>query len=255
MIPINLCLFGGRGSSSSRSGGSGAAGGDAGVTDAQNRAVEKIADKTRNLKKEQYRIINENGEVVLQSKGDVHSVTHTVGESRDFLPGAVSIHNHPGAGSGIGGTFSEVDLRDFGYGARQIVAAAPEGTYKLTNVNYNTKKRYDGWHEMQQKLIQESEQWANRSTLDVLKEARSRPHIARMIKAMSKISDQWVKAKEAGKPQAVLDKYAAEYNSRSEKYKDALKKEERKIGVEPFHEFYKKNAAKYGFKYEFIRKK
>ena len=84
----------------------------AGVTPLQNKTINQIANKTRNLKKEQYRIVNENGEIVLEKKGQEHEVSATLGEKREYLPGAVSIHNHP-----AGGTFSYPDLRDFGTGA------------------------------------------------------------------------------------------------------------------------------------------
>ena len=133
--------MGSRGSSSGMSGGGG------GVTSAQNKTVDQIVKRTRDLKNEQYRIIDENGEVVLERRGTRHEVTGTVGEKRQFMEGGVGIHNHPD-----GGTFSQDDLRDFGFGARQIVVASPEGTYKLTNTKYGQFDAKHGWHDMSEAM-------------------------------------------------------------------------------------------------------
>ena len=98
----------------------------------QDRKLQSVANKIRNYKNEQYFVINDDGEIILHKKGGVGEVTHTVGESREFLPGAITLHNHPGDGE-FGGTFSDVDWRDFGYGAKEIRVSAPEGDYIITN--------------------------------------------------------------------------------------------------------------------------
>lgn len=213
------------------------------VTAAQAKEINRIANRTRNLKKEQYRIVNDNGEVVLTKQGEQHQVALTVGEKREFLQDAVSIHNHPN-----GGTFSPDDLSDFGYGARQIVAASPEGTYRLTRqgTHYN-------WRDMRNAMDAEGVT-RERSFSELRKEAQQQPKIKRQMDRMSKISNDWVKARAEGKPQEYLDKLTAKYNTLSEKYKSDLKAEERRLETQPFHDFYKKNAKKYGYTYSFEKK-
>lgn len=178
----------------------------AGVTTAQNKTINRLARQTRDLKNEQYRIVNEDGDVVLEKKGTKHQVNSTVGEKREFMEGAVSIHNHPD-----GGTFSEPDLRDFGFGARQIVAASPEGTYKLTNMEYGTRNAKSGWHDMSE-AMERAGVTKEISFTELRKQAQSQPAVARQMKAMQKTSDQWVRAREAGKSQATLDRLAAQYD-------------------------------------------
>ena len=233
--------MGGRGSNFGGSGG-------AGVTAAQNKTVDRLVKRTRDLKNEQYRIVNENGEVVLERKGTRGEVGGTVGEKRQYMPGGVGIHNHPD-----GGTFSDADLKDFGFGARQIVVASPEGTYKLTNTKYGTKDQASGWYDMQ-KAMDAAGVTRERSFTELRKEAQSQPAVARQMKAISKTSDQWVKAREAGKPQATLDRLTAQYNRQQAKYKTLLDAATRNAETQPYHDFYRKNASKYGFKYEFIKR-
>lgn len=93
-------------------------------------------------------MVNEDGEVVLEKRGSQDQVAATVGEKREHLQGAVTIHNHPD-----GGTFSDEDLTEFGFGARQIVVASPEGTYKLTNMEYGTPKQSEGWFRMRDVVV------------------------------------------------------------------------------------------------------
>lgn len=233
--------MGGRGGNFGGSGG-------AGVTAAQNKTVDRLAKRTRDLKNEQYRIVNEDGEVVLERKGTRGEVSGTVGEKRQYMPGGVGIHNHPD-----GGTFSDADLKDFGFGARQIVVASPEGTYKLTNTKYGTKDQSKGWYDMQ-KAMDAAGVTRERSALAIRDEARQRPAVKKLSDAMNKTSAQWVEARQSGKPQATLDRLMGQFNRQQEKYKSALKAEERKIETKPYHDFYRKNASKYGFKYEFTKR-
>lgn len=233
--------MGGRSSSSGMSG-------NAGVTAAQNKTIDRLVKRTRDLKNEQYRVVNEDGEVVLEKKGGKHEVSATVGEKRQLLPGAVTIHNHPD-----GGTFSDADLNEFGFGARQLVVASPEGTYKLTNTKYGTKDQSKGWYDMKN-AMDAAGVTRERSPLAIRDEARKTPAVAKQSAAMRKTSEQWVKAREAGKPQAALDRLMAQYDRQDAKYKSLLKAAERKVETQPYHDFYRKNASKYGFKYEFTRR-
>ena len=210
---------------------SGRPGGGGTVTPSQGKTVNKIARQTRNLKNEQYRIINESGEVVSVGKGDKHSVGATYGEKREKMPGAVSIHNHP-----QGGTFSDADFKDFGFGARAVYAAAPEGTYSLVNKKFGTKNAKSGWYDMQEAYK---------------KAAESTPRYKKLSAQANKISEQWVKAKNAGKPKSVLDGLYSKYNAVSEKASKVFKEEIRKAEVAPAHNWLKKNASKYGFGYSF----
>ena len=70
----------------------------------------------------------------------------------------------------------------------------------------------------------------------------------------TKLSDQWVKARQAGKPQSVLDGIAAKANTAIEKATKILREERRKAEVGPAHEWLKANASKYGFTYSFSKK-
>jgi hypothetical protein len=228
--------------------GSSKAGGSGGfVTSAQQKTVNKIANQTRNLKNEQYRIISEGGEVVSVGKGDKHSVGATVGEKRDKMPGAVSIHNHP-----QGGTFSDADFRDFGFGARAVYAAAPEGTYSLVNKKYGTRDAHKGWYDMQEAYKSQVPSDMSFTTINNI--ARNTKRYKDASARATKLSDQWVKARQAGKPQSVLDGIAAKANTAIEKATKILREERRKAEVGPAHEWLKANAGKYGFTYSFSRK-
>ena len=215
----------------------------ASVTTAQTKEAHRIANRTRNLKKEQYRIINENGEVVLTKQGKEHEVVTTVGEKREYLQDAVSIHNHPN-----GGTLSPADLSDFGYGARQIVAASPEGDYKLTR-----KGTHYNWRNMQD-AMEKAGVTKERSYTELKKEAQERPKIKKLMQQQSNISAEWVKARSEGKSQEHLDKLTEKYNKVNATYKEALAAEMRTLETKPYHDFYKKNAKKYGYIYTFEKK-
>lgn len=220
-----------------------------GVTAAQDKTIGKLVRRTRDLKKEQYRVVNEDGEVVLEKRGSQDQVAATVGEKREHLQGAVTIHNHPD-----GGTFSDEDLTEFGFGARQIVVASPEGTYKLTNMEYGTPKQSEGWFRMRDAMGAAGVTGRETSFIELRKQAQQRPAVARQMKAMQKTSARWVQARQEGKSQTALDKLAAQYDRQNAKYKTLLKSAMREVETKPYHEFYKQNASKYGFRYEFIRR-
>ena len=218
------------------------------VTPAQDKTINRLANRTRNLKNEQYRIVNEDGEVVLEKRGNNHEVAATVGEKRRYMEGAVSIHNHPD-----GGTFSDADFSDFGFGARQIVVASPEGNYKMTNMKYGTPDQSRGWLELRN-AMDAAGVTRDRSFTELRREAQNSPAYKKQGEKVSKLSNQWIEAKNAGKPQSVLDDIYKKYDEAAKVSSKILKQEERKAAVRPYDEFYKKNASKYGFKYEFTKR-
>lgn len=215
---------------------------------AQEKALGRIAEKTAGLKREQYRIVDQDGNVVLENRGDRHSVPSTVGEKREHLPGNASIHNHPD-----GGTFSPDDLRDFGYGAREMVVAGPDGAYSLVNAKYGTKEQAKGWYDMQQALIKACPET---STLKLLQQARKNLESCEERKRMSAISEEFVRRKDAGESTDELREWinGTGYDELEARYKEKLGAEQRRLEVEPFHRFYQENAEKYGFLYRFTPK-
>lgn len=231
-------------------GGRGAAfgGSGAGVTAAQDRTIDRIIKRTRDLKNEQFRIVNENGEVVLEKRGTAHEVASTVGEKRQYMEGAVSIHNHP-----EGGTFSDADLSDFGYGAREMVVASPEGTYRLTNMKYGQYDAKSGWYDMREDMRNKGIT-AERSFMDIKKETESKPRVQKASQAVSQAAGRWLEAKKAGKPQSVLDDLMNKYNQKQSDYKSIFAEERRRTEVQPYHDYYKANASKFGFKYGFEKR-
>ena len=218
------------------------------VTDSQQRTINSIANKTRKLKNEQYRIVDESGNVVLTKRGDSGSVAATVGEKRDNMPGAVSIHNHPD-----GGTFSADDLTDFGYGARAIVAATPEGNYTLVNVKYGAKDQTSGWLAMQRDMEAKGIT-DDVSFTQIKRQTENTPRVKKQAKKLGNISQRWIDARNAGKPQAVLDRLMSEYDKESVIYRAIFQEEQRKQETKPYHNYYKKYARKYGFDYSFNKK-
>lgn len=232
--------MGGRGSYSG-------SGGLAGRTQAQDKAIKKLVKRTANLKNEQYRIIDDNGDVVLHKKGNVHSVGLTVGEKREHLNGNISLHNHPD-----GGTFSSADIGDFGYGAKEIVVAAPEGTYRLINKKYGTSEQYEGWiglREGAEKIPQQSVISLRRQAEQNLSNSKTQKSIDAINKKFESIRQS--KGSEAARQFAL--ETADKYNALSEKRRAEVSKEARRLEVQPFHDYYKANAKKFGFAYKLER--
>lgn len=240
MIDINLQYFGGRGASSS-------GGGNSGANPAVEKTLNKLVKQTANLKKEQYRIIDENGNVLIKKQGDQDKVVLSVGEKRDMLDGATSLHNHPD-----GGTFSSADLSDFGYGAREMVVAAPEGTYRLKNMNWGTKEQSSGWLPLREGFDRIADKQS--ATAD-MKKARENIAKTKEGKRLTKIGEEWVQKRNAGASQSVLDGLANEYDTLLKKVQTMTKKEQRRLEVEPYHKYFKENAKRYGFKYTFTPNK
>lgn len=210
-------------------------------TEAQEKTLKGIESRTRNLKKEQFRVVDREGNVVMQKQGDRTSVSYSVGEARGNFPGNVTIHNHPD-----GGTFSSPDLSDFGYGATEIRAASPEGTYSLRNLNYRTKWTNDqkGWNDMRDDLDVASQGFKNDRQLK--KELRG--PFEQQVKP---IADRWAKRKAEGASQEELTSIAKEYTEKWDALKPQLEQAARQAYVDQYHHWYKANAGKYGFEYSF----
>jgi len=215
-------------------------------TPQQDKALRKIEKRIANLKNEQSFIVGPDGEIRAQAKGDKHSVGMTVGTNREHLPGAISLHNHP-----AGGTFSYDDLDDFGYGATEIRVSTPEGTYTLRNQRYGRGEVNGGWLGMRDAL--EKAVPAEVSVLDLMKQADANLKGNETRRKLEEIAQTWVKMKDAGASNEILQAYfdKSGYDELSKKAAQERKDEIRRLETEPFHEFYKQHAAEYGFEYTF----
>lgn len=216
-----------------------------GRTIEQDRTIKKLTKQTAKLKNEQYRIIDPKGEVLLKKQGKEHSVASTVGEKRQYLDGNISLHNHPN-----GGTFSGDDLTDFGYGAREIVAVAKEGTYRLINnlkgFNGNWTDLRDGWEKIK-----------TPEGLELRKQAQANMANSRTNRELNAIVNKWNDIRNSKGNESAnqyMDSVRERYNQLDQKRREEVKAEERRLEVEPYHEYFKKNASKYGFTYRFEKK-
>lgn len=224
-------------------------GGLAGRTPKQDKELKKIAKRTANLKKEQYRIVDDQGNVVLMKKGNQDQVTLTVGEKRQYMDGNISIHNHPD-----GGTFSPVDIRDFGFGAKEITVSSPEGTYRLINKKVGTKDQYKGW----QGLVDGAEKIPQQSFTKLRKQAEQNLANSKAQKGLNEITNKWDsirKSKGTDEANKYFNSVKDKFDDLTQKRKAEVQKETRRLEVKPFHDYYKANAKKHGFEYRFEKKK
>lgn len=211
-------------------------------TEAQAKTLKGIESRTRNLKKEQFRVVDREGNVVMQKQGDKNSVSYSIGEARDNFPGNITIHNHPD-----GGTFSSADLSDIGHGATEIRAASPEGTYVLRNLNHGTKWT-DGqksWLDMRNDIDAASQEFKSARQL----KAKVREPYEQQVKP---IMERWSKRRDEGAPQEELNKIAKEYTDAWDALQPQVEKATRKAYVDQYHSWYNSHAGEYGFEYEFI---
>lgn len=210
-------------------------------TEAQDKTLRGIESRTRNLKKEQLRVVDRDGNVIMQKQGGKHNVNFTRGEARDAFPGNISIHNHPD-----GGTFSGADLTAFGYGATEIRAAAPEGTYTLRNLSYGSKwnPNQKSWVEMQENLNTASEKF--KSTTELRKDLR-KPYDEQLQPYVKK----WEALRASGAPIEEQKEIANEYTKTWDSLKPQLEAEVRAAYVGQYDSWYKSNAGSYGFEYTF----
>lgn len=218
----------------------------------QLKELNRIAQRTRNLKNEQYRIVDTEGNVLLTKQGGKGEVATTIGEKRQYLGGNIGIHNHP-----EGGTFSSADLRAFAFGAVESWVAAPEGTYKLINTRVGKDDQYRGWHAMQEALENSDfyKKAQDASFITLRDEAAKAPQVKKLSDYAQTLSQEWVRRRDAGASQEELKKLSDKWDEVNNQYKTALRAQMRHNEVNPYHEFYKKNASKYGFKYVFEPKK
>lgn len=216
-------------------------------TAAQAKTLRGIESRTRNLKKEQFRVVDREGNVVMEKKGEAHSVSYSVGDAREHFPGNITIHNHPS-----GGTFSTADLSDIGYGATEIRAAAPEGTYVLRNTRYG--QSYNGattktWYDMRNDI--ESASMEFKSGIALKKQVRSQ-----FSKESAEISDLANKAVEVmrskGSDSPEFKKMQSEYTQKSEALTAQIKTATQKAYTDQYDAWYKSHAMEYGLEYEFI---
>lgn len=212
------------------------------------KTLSQIIKRTANLKKEQYRVINEDGEVVFMKQGKNDRVEMTVGEKRQYLDGATTTHNHPQVENGLGGTFSPNDITDFGYGAKEIVVSSNEGTYRLKNLNFGKPNQTATWIQMRDEMQAVMDK---HSTTNNIKRANEMMKSSKVGKEMTSISTQWVKRKNEGASQKELDKLGDKYNKLAMQYKPERSKILRRLEVEPMNDYLRKNAKKYGFAYTY----
>ena len=217
-------------------------------TPEQNKTIERLVKRTARLKNEQYRIIDQNGNVLLEKQGTRGEVSHSVGESRDNLPAAISIHNHP-----EGGTFSTADLKDFAYGAKEIVVSAPEGEYRLINAKWNNpKERYNGWFEMREDMIAKGLDNENRSAIGLLQQARDNMANTPTVQKMQAMTARWDAMRKEQGTQAANEWFKAQ-NAEYERLRGVhaleVEGERRRLETQPYHDYYMANAKKYGFIY------
>lgn len=221
---------------------------------AQKKKLDSIANRTRNYKNEQYRIVDNKGNVILEKRGGAHEVGATVGEKRDAFwnnEDAVSIHNHPN-----GGTFSPEDLSEFGYGAKAMVVASPEATYTLAINKSVAKQKGKGWLAMRdayEKATGHNEFRGLEYRKKLQAEAHKNPKIAKADKQTQALAERWIEARNAGQT-AKAEKIFRQYNRLNDAVRKAVDVEMRKLEVKPYDDFLRKNAKKYGFTYIVNRK-
>lgn len=235
----------------SRGGKRGASGGGGGVklTPEQEQALDRLIKRTANLKNEQYRIIDADGNVVVEKRGTAHEVGATVGEKRQYLDGNVSLHNHPD-----GGTFSPDDLSEFGYGAKEIVVATPEGTYRLVNNKYGTYDAKSGWYDMREEI----RKIPDTTYSELNRQAKANLENSKTEKQIKAISSKWADIRDKQGNDAAkkyIQSVQGLYDELTKKRSAEIKAEIRRLEVKPFDDFYKANAKKYGFDYSFERNK
>lgn len=210
-------------------------------TAAQEKTLKGIESRTRGLKKEQFRVVDRDGNVVMQKQGDKTSVSYSIGEARDNFPGNITIHNHPD-----GGTFSTADFSDFGYGATEIRAASPEGTYMLRNLHHRTKWVDGGktWLDMRDDLDAASEGFKSHRSL-------KKPIMEEYEKQVKPLFEKWDKRRAAGASQEELNSLAKEYTTKWDALKPQIEAEARAAYVGQYHSWLKAHAGEYGFEYTF----
>ena len=211
----------------------------------ESKTLKKYIKSTANLKNEQYRIIDANGNVLVKKQGEEHQVAITLGEKREYLEGNISLHNHPN-----GGTFSADDIRDFGTGAKEIVISTPEGQYRLINTNYGTPKEKSGWLEFSRGLEKTQSEEINFRTLqDKANEYVKTTATYKKYDALGKKTVEMKNKLSNEEFRKWADNTKSEYDSLYKQVQSLRAKEMRRIETQSSHNYIKKNARKYGFRY------
>lgn len=209
-----------------------------------NNTLRKVAKRIKNLKKEQYYIIDKDGNISLKKQGGAQEVSATVGEKRDFLRGNVSIHNHPS-----GGTFSAQDLRDFGFGATDIFVSSNAGVYSLTKTTTGTPD----WVHLQQEYSKFLDKDVyGVSYLDRLRQARENTKDSASSKTISRISNEFERIRNTqGSDTAnrYFESMRSEYDSATKAHSAEVQREADRLLTLPAHKWLQQNASRYGFRY------
>lgn len=236
---------GGSAGGSDSSGGSGSARGRA--TAAQEKTLSDIGNKIRNLDHEELYAVDSDGNIVARGSGDDHSVSFGKEGVED---GNIVIHNHP-----PGGTFSAADMSGFDAGAIELRVSAAEGDYRMTKLSDDSDldgmvKALEADH---RKMISKSTRDARQAVIDNCR--------SEYDKSVKSFKDKYDKASAAFMEHDDIDTADA-YDKAKIKYNDALNKWNKKHEAEfseysnqyvheSMDDWYRNNADKYGFEYEF----
>lgn len=223
-------------------------------TAAQAKTLKEIERKTRNLKNEQLRVVDRDGNVILHKKGDSGSVSCTLGEARETVPGNIHIHNHPN--KYIGGTFSPDDLSTLGHNPTEMRAVAKEGTYILREINPHRVLQLGdkSWVDMKQdveKILSDTPSSPYKLKQAAKKSLEDDPTVKKINQKLDDNSNKMGKLMQQGKRDEAL-KILEESDALREQLRPIVEHKARELVVQPLHEFYKTNAYKYGYEYEFI---
>lgn len=184
-----------------------------GLGDAFNNSVDKLGKKIKNLKKERAYWVDSKGNVLYEVQGDKHSVVTPKEIKRDIEKRIWQ--DKEGIGyvhnHPSGGTFSSSDIESFVSGGyTEFHAVTNAGTYKL--------KRLKGSRNWDMKFATEASDLQNKLYFESSKIARK------------------VANKKSFKTNGEKIKFQSDYENR--------------YIENGMHNFYKKNAKKYGFVYE-----
>ena len=213
----------------------------------QEKTLRNIESRTRNLKKEQLRVVDRDGNVVMEKRGDLNSVYFNRDEAYDNIPGNIAIHNHP-----EGGTFSIADISLMGFGATEMRVAAPEGTYILRNTRYG--QRYDGAKQKSWKNMQDDFESASlefKSGLTVKKQVRAQ--FSKETAELEELSRKGMNSmRNSGRDSAEFKSIYSEYEKKSAALGAQIEAATRNAYIAQYDSWLKNNSMEYGMEYEFV---
>lgn len=126
----------------------------------------------------------------------------------------------------------------------------------MRNARYGRK--YDAakektWFDMKEDLEKASADFKEYTSIKKETKARYQADYDEKVSSWAK---KWAEAKDSGAGQEELQKYIDKYNKANEawqaEYKPKIEQEVRAAYVDQYHDWYKKNAYKYGLEYQFI---